>query len=72
VFDLAGLDQLDHLAGHAHHGVAGEAHHDLLAGRIIGKTGQGLGLVDGGLEVPAGDVLHAGPAYEAAVKMLSR
>ena len=64
VLDRAGLDRLDDLVGHAQHGIVAEAGQDLLA-RGFREAGEFQGLVDDRGEVPAVDVLDAGPCHQA-------
>ncbi len=62
--DLLALHGLDDLVGHAHDGVAGEAHHDRLAVRVCREAGQREGPLDHRGEIAVGDVGHTGPAHE--------
>ena len=60
----AGLDRGDDLVGHAQYGVVAEAGQDLLA-RVLGQGRAFQGLVDYRGEIPAVDVLDAGPCHQA-------
>ncbi len=63
VLDRSALHRLDDLVGHAQNRVVAEAHQDFLA-RSISKTGERQGLFDYRREIPAFNMLDAGPGHQ--------
>ncbi len=63
VLDRTTLDRLDDLVGHAEYRVVPEAHQDLLA-RSVSKAGERQRLFDYRREVPAFNMLDAGPGHQ--------
>ena len=70
VANRAGLHRLDHLVRNTHDRVPREAHHHRPGIRVLGKPGQGKGLLDHRRKVAAGHVRDPRPPHQATSKNL--
>ncbi len=64
VLDGPGLHRVDDLVGHAHDGVAGEAHHDGFTFAVFLKSRHFQGFLDHRGEIQVRDMFDTGPAHQ--------